>query len=492
MHRRFLAECERERLHLSGHIQAHGALLRADAALRVTHLSANLAEHTDALGVTLGAPLPPSLADLADPTLLPAHAGARRYVPAGLVGRNGPLDVAIVRSDDDALLFELHPTAEPPPPDCGYPATGRPAPVEVPRDQDALRAEQQALVDRVFAASGFRRVMFYRFLNDGDGEVVAEAHDPAVYGSYLGLRFPASDIPQIARNLYQLNPWRLIPDASAAPVALLGDGNIPDLSRADLRSVSPVHQVYLANMGVRASLSLPVLVAGQLHGLIACHHHHVSRPSLALLESISRDVRNHGHALTSHIAQSRVRLIDGLMRHFVPMREEIERRGSLLAAWATLGPRLVAEFACEGAHLLVDDAHAGWGSLLEADALEHLDDWFSDSPAEPLWLSDHLVGDVPEMPLSRIAGVLAFKGRTAAGSRLRVYLTRAEHIHEVAWGGNPEKPVEHHDGTLGIAPRRSFEKWIEKRMGHSRPWENEARLLGLRLREMLLDVAHRP
>lgn len=490
MNRRFLAECERERLHLSGQIQPHGALIRADAALRVTHHSANLAEHAGKLELTPGAHVPDPLAALAE---LPPHAGARRYVHAGLVGQNGPLDVAVVRTDDEALLFELYPVSgDDLHPEGGHPLRHRATHVEPPRDQEALQAEQQALVERVFAATGFRRVMFYRFLSGGDGEVIAEAHDQAVYGSYLGLRFPASDIPQIARNLYQLNPWRLIPDASSAPAALMGDGSVPDLSRADLRSVSPVHQVYLANMGVRASLSLPVLVAGQLHGLIACHHYQPSRPSLALLEAISRDVRNHGHALTSYIAQNRVRLIDGLTRHFAPVREEVDQLGGLLAAWPTLGPRLVEEFACEGAHLLLDDAHAGWGILLEAGALEQLDDWFCNNPAEPLWLSDRLIGEIPEMPLSRIAGVLALKGRTTSGRRLRVYLTRAEHIHEVAWGGNPDKPVEYHDGALGIAPRRSFEKWIEKRMGHSRPWENEARLLGLRLREMLLDVADHP
>ncbi len=39
--------------------------------------------------------------------------------------------------------------------------------------------------------------------------------------------------------------------------------------------------------------------------------------------------------------------------------------------------------------------------------------------------------------------------------------------------------LEFEDGTLGIAPRRSFEKWVEKRLGHSRPWDNETRLLAL-------------
>src|SRR5690606_28628938 len=93
---------------------------------------------------------------------------------------------------------------------------------------------------------------------------------------------------------------------------------------------------------------------------------------------------------------------------------------------------------------------------------------------------------MPLFPLSQVAGVLAFKARLPDGRFLRVYLGRLEYIHEVAWGGNPDKPVEYHDGQLGIAPRRSFEKWVEKCVGRCRPWGNETRLLALRLRELLL------
>ncbi len=34
----------------------------------------------------------------------------------------------------------------------------------------------------------------------------------------LDLRFPVSDIPQIARDLYQLTPYRQIPDSSVSTV----------------------------------------------------------------------------------------------------------------------------------------------------------------------------------------------------------------------------------------------------------------------------------
>jgi light-regulated signal transduction histidine kinase (bacteriophytochrome) len=64
-------------------------------------------------------------------------------------------------------------------------------------------------------------------------------------------------------------------------------------------------------------------------------------------------------------------------------------------------------------------------------------------------------------------------------------LCRGETLYDVVWGGNPEKPVEVHEGLLNISPRRSFEKWVEKRMGYSRPWSNECRLMALKLREFL-------
>ncbi len=485
MNKRFLAECERERLHLSGHIQPHGALLVVDQAARITHRSCNFPA---VLGDEILAPgdlLPPVLAAHCD--TLPGQAGARLHVRHALSSAGLSFDLTISRNAAGERVLELTPA-----PDDDLDWQGLPAKVVgQPRDHDELAARKQALVERIAGITGFCRVMYYRFRQDGDGEVIAEARNPDVYGSYLGLRFPASDIPQIARELYRQSPWRLIPDASAAPVAVEGIDGVPDLGLADLRSVSPVHLVYLANMGVQASLSLPVMVAGHLHGLIACHHHQPRLLSLAVLEAAAGEVRTHGLVLTAFIAQNRIRLVDGLVRRFSGIEDIVTRAGGLLAAWDTLGPLLADELESEGVHLLLDAEQVAFGETFEPEALARVDEWFCDELADALWLSDTLSSELPGMPMSRIAGMVAIKGRTADGRMLRVYLTRQEHIHEVAWGGNPDKPVEHHDGQLGIAPRRSFEKWIEKRMGHSRPWENETRLLGLRLREMLLDVANR-
>jgi two-component system, chemotaxis family, sensor kinase Cph1 len=141
---------------------------------------------------------------------------------------------------------------------------------------DSLQALYQAIATEVRDVIGFDRVMVYRFAPDGSGAVIAEARGSGI-DSFLGLHFPASDIPRQARVLYQANWIRNIPDARYAPTVIVPPlnpltGQPLDLSYSILRSVSPVHLQYLANMGVVASISLSLILRGQLWGLIACHH----------------------------------------------------------------------------------------------------------------------------------------------------------------------------------------------------------------------------
>jgi light-regulated signal transduction histidine kinase (bacteriophytochrome) len=113
--------------------------------------------------------------------------------------------------------------------------------------------------------------MVYRFSADGSGEVVAEACRSGI-GSFMGLHYPASDIPQQARILYKRNLLRTITDVNAAPVNItpqLDEAGKPlDLSLSMLRSVSPIHIEYLKNMGVAASLSISIIVEGELWGCL--------------------------------------------------------------------------------------------------------------------------------------------------------------------------------------------------------------------------------
>src|SRR5690606_23985436 len=97
-------------------------------------------------------------------------------------------------------------------------------------NEKGLKQCRQALVDYISELTGFERTIYYHFLPSGDGEVLAESCSRGDLGSYLQLRFPASDIPQIARALYLKNPWRCIFDAKVEPVRLLSsDDSVPDL-----------------------------------------------------------------------------------------------------------------------------------------------------------------------------------------------------------------------------------------------------------------------
>lgn len=485
MDKRLLATCEAEPLHLSGAIMPHGCLIVLSNDARVRQVSANIVEWLGgSIDTWLDRLLPAYLS-----THLPALAAAagsriviRSAVAAEHCAHNCVLDLVACRNDagDITLEFFTHLAGSELTEVCKPAFTGI-------VDQVAANAAAEALVSCIGSLTGFQRIMLYQFREDGDGEVVAEARNGEVYGSYLGLRFPASDIPQIARVLYRKNPWRLIPDAAAAAVPVVGhqDGT-PDLTYSDLRSVSVMHQVYLANMGVAASLSFPVVVGGVLTALVACHHSQPCQPGLAVLGQASLLVRTYAMAMTDFQSRRRMRLVDGMTTRFDAARVIVQRHGSLVEAWPELGLWLMQEFKADGAILCQGNVSIGVGSVLGPESLAVFDQWYLGRPGDVVWLCDSLTRHVSQLPLTEVAGVLALHVHGTTQPEMRIYLCRLEDIHEVMWGGNPEKPVEYHDGTVGIAPRRSFEKWVEKRLGYSRSWDNEARLLAFKLRDLLL------
>jgi light-regulated signal transduction histidine kinase (bacteriophytochrome) len=131
-------------------------------------------------------------------------------------------------------------------------------------------------VNELKRISGFDKVMVYQFDADWNGTVIAEAMEPEME-PYFGLKFPASDIPKQAREMYRKNPYRFIPDVAYQPVRLYPvlnpvTGGFTDLTDSNLRSVAGVHLEYLRNMRVAASMSTRIVKDEQLWGLISCHH----------------------------------------------------------------------------------------------------------------------------------------------------------------------------------------------------------------------------
>ncbi len=266
----------REPIHIPGAIQPHGCLLTlARDSLRILQVSANgeafLGRHPVSL---CGEPIA-AILDAGQEEALREALRASPETGGGLsrLDIGGRAFDASVSAGSDVVLLELEPAEGD---DAGTTSAGI---------QQALRRLAQCdtfdrLVDVTARAvrelTGFDRVMVYRFDSDDHGEVIAEAKGEALE-PYLGLHYPESDIPRQARALYLRHWVRCIPNARYAPVPLVPplrpDTGLPlDLSDSILRSVSPVHLEYMANMGVQASMSVSLIVAGRLWGLISAGH----------------------------------------------------------------------------------------------------------------------------------------------------------------------------------------------------------------------------
>ena len=77
-----------------------------------------------------------------------------------------------------------------------------------------------ALAAQIRNLTGHDRVMVYRFDQDWNGEVIAEDRREDLE-PFLGLHYPASDIPAQARRLYATSWTRVIADVAYQPSPLV-------------------------------------------------------------------------------------------------------------------------------------------------------------------------------------------------------------------------------------------------------------------------------
>lgn len=473
-----LSNCDREPIHIPGTIQPHGVLLAlTEPDLTIVQASTNSQAllgiaHDDLLGATLPDILdPPPKAPLDQ---IIRDSIGHHAIDLSLTVRGRSFDSILHRSGK-LLIVELEEPA----------ANGMAA--ESLTDftaqaHDVLRRLQSAsklavlwstLAAVVRELTGFDRVMVYRFSEeDGSGEVIAENRRDELE-PYLGLHYPASDVPQQARRLYSINRLRLIPDAGFAPVPIAParnplTGQPLDLSRAVLRSVSPIHCEYLANMGVRASMSISLLKDERLWGLIACHHQTPRRLPYrlrALCELLSNICSwMLGPRIESE--ENRLRLNTGaVLRHLV---EEMSGQPELTQALTMARPSPLDMLEAGGFAVACDGALATLGNTPSRDQIEALVQWLSTTMDGPAYVTRALPAAYPPAMAfkDRACGLLA----TAVSKAQDLYLLwfRPELVHEVQWGGDPNKPVAVEGQRLG--PRKSFALWRETVRLRSRPW----------------------
>ncbi|MEY2699568.1 MAG: hypothetical protein RIQ52_323, partial [Pseudomonadota bacterium] len=332
--------------------------------------------------------------------------------------------------------------------------------------------------------TGYDRVMFYRFRDDLSGEVVAESRYAHVNESYLGLRFPASDIPVQARELYVRNRVRYIADVCNNPVMPLMPplnpvtGQPTDLGDTFLRSVSPVHIQYLRNMGVSASLSVSVIIKGHLWGMLICHHLSGPKyPDTALRMSsslLSRVMSENIYRRTESLAAKDANIAQQLMIDFATVinnRKPPELRINLASSET---PKLLDLIPADGAVFILDGDYLSLGDAIEKVQAMDLIRWVESqmSPEHPVFFTDHLSSLFP--PAAAYAhlasGLLVLS--VPGEPRDMVLLFRKEMIHTVHWAGKPDgKALLDPDDIRRLTPRQSFASWAESVKGRSIPWE---------------------
>ena len=487
-----LTECDREPIHLLGGIQPHGLLLAfSEPALTLAVVSANteswLGASPEAL---LGRPLaevlhPTSLALVSRALAQPSSGGTLRIEAAGRAF------VGLLHRGDGLAVLDLEPVTEASSEDDALimvnqllsPLTRAQGP----------RGLLQEVAGAVRALSGFDRVMVYLFDADWHGEVVAESRDPAM-DSFMGLHFPATDIPVQARALYVRSTLRLIADVRAAPVPLVPAilpalGRPLDLSGAALRSVSPVHLEYLANMGVGASMSISLVREGSLWGLIACHHREPLRVPAAtrracdvLARLVSLQLAAEERASASEELSRRARFQSQLV-------ERLSVEASTLAvSLSRQADMLLGLTGATGAALLLGDAPVLLGATPTLDEVTELASWIGAQSFESTLHTERL-GQLhpPAAPYADVASGLLAVRLDVNAPRFIVWF-RPEVTRTITWAGNPRKPVVEGPGTHRLHPRASFEAWQETVRGASLPWSPEDRSSATSLRGALVGV----
>ncbi|WP_205472951.1 SpoIIE family protein phosphatase [Nocardioides sp. SYSU D00038] len=476
-----LSTCDREPIHVPGAIQPHGVLLALDEEThRVVMTSANSGtmlgiEADDALGRTLaevlGEPVAAQVRDRIEEWAV--HEPLVVVLEGGRGGRlaGEEVDVVVHRSGR-RIVVELETFGRPRSTLLSYQsARSAMARLSSHATVDDLVAQ---LAVEVRALTEFDRVMVYRFDRHWNGEVVAEQKRDDL-DSFLGLHYPASDIPAQARRLYTLNWTRLIADVDYEPVRLhpvVDDDGAPlDLTHSTLRSVSPIHLEYLGNMGVTASMSVSLVIDDELWGLIACHHYSGShRPAQDARAAASFL----GQVASAQIAdreradarEAALLARDALARVTTRIAASPEQTFEAIVS----DPELLRLVGATGVALRYDDAYVTAGAVPDPADVQRIVAAMPDGLDGVPVTTDHLAGLVPELATTPSAAGALVIG--SSPERWLVWL-RPELVEMVSWGGDPdEKEVAlGDDDTVRLSPRRSFDAWREVVRGHSRPWE---------------------
>ncbi|WP_224996003.1 ATP-binding protein [Cesiribacter sp. SM1] len=490
-----LTNCDREPIHVPGAIQPFGLLMVLNESLVVCQISENAEEFfgskpADLLGQKLEQIIGEGLAEQVSKKI--ATLTFKHNFNLSLKGFDAPCEVVLHRNEQCFVLEILS---------CAR----QPREVTVTQYSEMLQKLQastgvdelcQKAAEAVRSLTGFDRVMLYRFHDDEHGEVVGEA-SAAGMEPFMGLHYPASDIPAQARLLYLHNPLRIIPDTRYQPVALLprenpATGKALNLSLSILRSVSPIHLQYLQNMGVQASMSVSLILNGRLWGLIACHHREPYQLSYALQETCYLL----GRSFTT-ILQDKLRIEEeSYLRYVREMQtrllERISHSENYALSLQAQNPTIKDLIPSTGCAICFGDDFYTMGDTPEMEQILQLIGWLQQEVQEDVFSTRSLSQLYAPAAAykAKASGLLAIN--ISRVQREYILWFRPEVLETVRWAGRPEKDEQKGaDGILQLSPRKSFAVWAEEVSGASLPWTPVELGAAKEIRGVLVDVVLR-
>jgi two-component system, chemotaxis family, sensor kinase Cph1 len=479
MNNRLEGELDRENMlesvNFANSIQKRGVLLVLDDELAIVGASANTDEYLSlAPDALLGQPLnilcpETEIAMLRKEFERLASGGYGTKSRSRLQGNDERRFTATLYRSADHRLLELEPVSvegETPP----EPARIHQIVSRLRSIADLSEFLQQSAVE-IRSLNGFDRVMVYRFDERGAGEVVAEAKRKEL-SPYLGLHYPATDIPEPVRELYQRSMVRYLPDLGAGAVEILRGENCPphplELRLAELRSVDACCVEYHRNMNVAALFVLPLTRGDRLWGLISCHHGHP--------KTIASEVRDSCQLLSGLIASELADKVNTQeLKYLTKLRSlqsdflrTISEADDLKQALIQPAPRLLDLVNATGAAVCLEDEITLVGETPTLEQIRALLQWTETRPSDPSGSHPALL-HTDSLP-SLYEEALEYKEQ-ASGllvltiSRVRRYTIlwfRPEVLQMVDWAGDPNTSRQvAADGQITLCPRASFERWRE-------------------------------
>ena len=469
-----LDQCDKEPIHIPGSIQGFGCLLAAE---RESNLVAAISENcNEVLGRMPEQCLGQDVADLFPPELIHAMGNKlsystisdRRELAGSIAGKSAKFDVYVHLSGEYNILEIVSEAV----PKRGI--QDRVASITAGMQiAGSLQEIFDLAVANIQSITEFDRVLFYRFMPDDAGEVVSEQRT-AQMESYLGLRFPAWDIPVQARKLYATTPIRVIADVAAPnkPLRFAAgtEAKDIDLAKAMLRGTSPVHLEYLSNMNVGSTLTVPIVVDGKLWGLVACHNEKPIEPQVYVLDA----AETAGKILSFGIAQFLKIQATEFGRTTGPIRNDFiglqTGTNSLGDFTRSVSDRAAEEIDFAGFAVRSSERWFKTGAapsdLIDLDGITDLHT--IDSEIAPISFCNKAMNALSTRGASGLAGFLRVP--VSDDPPIEFVFFRAPQDTHIEWGGAPDKTVSEDDEGVRLSPRKSFRKYLAEHADFSEEW----------------------